>query len=269
MTGEFPVSATADSNRWIPAPPPGFEEEILDASRLRTHAGPIYPGGDVGQASESESSPNLEQPASGQSRDPEPQESPEDEIPESPEEPIQLVPPVRRARREGTLAAERQRNALSTLQRAIADAKPCHTGGERVGSKRVHRGTAKKLKRIAAEALAEHFSIFELCRIMQQPGYGLEEFMLTLKEVRDNQDNNPKDRMAAADRILEVATHLITANLPVEDTMRSVVSPAPDPNIRRVLLEVRGQPGLGEPNGAVTVSRNTSGPAGGNPADGG
>lgn len=149
-------------------------------------------------------------------------------------------------------ALERTQAAWKEFQQSWRNAPEVSRGNCEVYGKRVSRAAKKELAKQAAKVLAEHFSVFEMARILQDPTYGLEAYMATLREIRDDrQMSTPKDRMLAADKIMQTTLSVLKANDKEE--------PAPDSlstqdiettrNLTAVLVDMRKE--LPDGRGAI------------------
>ena len=98
----------------------------------------------------------------------------------------------------------------------------------------------RDIARLAGIALLEQMSSWEFARVVQQGGYGLESYMQTLKAIRDNVTVEPKDRMTAADKLLQLFSVFMGSA-----TQENLPRPTPETtgNLMQILVNVRGEEG--------------------------
>jgi len=111
------------------------------------------------------------------------------------------------------------------------------TTGVSVFGKRVAKSTARKLAGLAAETLLEHFSVFEVARVLQDESYSMEAYMRTLKEIRDSPEATPRDRMAAGEKIMDLVLTILKSNLNAGGSDEGPLSNIPQESISRASVQ--------------------------------
>lgn len=104
--------------------------------------------------------------------------------------------------------------------------------GKRV-SKKIGRGLAK----FASETILNGFSVFEIARIIQDPRFGLERYMEILAEIRDNPETPARDRIAAADKVVQTILSVVGT---AAGELKQITSSEPPQNLMQVLVQVQG-----------------------------
>lgn len=165
----------------------------------------------------------------------------------------ELVPariePVQKATlkvREPAKAAEiptipRTLSAYSAFHKEWSGVDAVKKGGVEVFGKRISTRAAKELAKAASKVLAEHFSIFEMARLLRDPRYGLDAYLETLVKIRDSAPN-PKDQMAAADKIMTTILSILRANVK-DEPLPETIGGGDDStkHLMQVLVNVRSQ----------------------------
>jgi len=140
---------------------------------------------------------------------------------------------------------------LSNLPQTL----PMKTRTFRVFGHRVAWNHRRDIARLAGIALLEQMSSWEFARVVQQGGYGLESYMQTLKSIRDNAGAEAKDRMAAADKLLQLFSVFMSGVTREELPKANTDQPG---NIMQILVDMRGE---GDANGTKQLPEETSLPA--------
>jgi hypothetical protein len=135
--------------------------------------------------------------------------------------------------------------AYANLVDSVADT-PEYKGknSKLVLGKRVRPTDAKRLASEAAGVLAEHFGIWEVVRLIHDPRFGLERYMDTLANIRDDPGATAKDRILAADKIVSTILGTIANAAPRElnatDAQQQEAANRSRPNLTNVLVQVQG-----------------------------
>ena len=133
-------------------------------------------------------------------------------------------------------------HAFRNLNEALAGTPEYHGANAKlVLGKTVRPADAKKLAKQAAELLIESFGIWEIMKLIHDPRFGLETYLKTLADIRDNEGTGAKDRMLAADKIVQTLMGVLRSSMggSAESALDSPNPPArPSPNLMQVLVNV-------------------------------
>ena len=162
--------------------------------------------------------------------------------------PRPLPPRVRR------VSTQRKSDAFSDLLAfldSIPETLPPRTSTFRVFGRRVPLTYRRQIARLAGLALLEHMSSWEFARVVQGGGYGLESYMETLRSIRDDTSQDPRDRMTAADKLVQLFGVFMQA-APSEQVPKPT-SDSPT-TLTQILVDIRGE---GEASAETRLSEET------------
>lgn len=115
---------------------------------------------------------------------------------------------------------------------------PPKTGTFRVLGHRVATTHRRHIARLAGLALLEHMSSWEFARVVQTGGFGLESYMRTLQGIRDDAEAEPRDRMTAADKLIQLYSVFMPGT--IQESLPKPGSESPG-NLMQILVDIRGE----------------------------